>query len=157
MLPPVAAWLCWGRWGACGSAGPSVGAVSSSREPVRFLIAPATWNTSVQVLAGNSCSAAVTRGLWRHGPLQDHKMILWLLEQRGKGTTLSGGVEPSLTGPHKGFANAGGLAYVQVQNRQGRHQSVLFLPCACKWRENIFINSLSHISGVVPDTAWWMQ
>lgn len=53
---------------------------------------------------------------WAPTRAQKALKLLWLLEQRGKGTILSDGAESSLVGSHEGFANA----YVQVQNWQGR-------------------------------------
>lgn len=157
MLLSVAVWLCWGRLGVCCSAGPSVGPESSSREEVRFLITPAVWNTFFQVLAGVSYSAVVTRGLegWAPTWAQNALSLLWLLEQRGKGTTLHDGVESSLMGLHKGFADAGRFAYVQVQNGQGRHCSCGFLTL-CTWMEREYWHLDPHVSDV-PDMAWWMQ
>ena len=64
--------------------------------------------------------------------------LLWLLEQRDKGTTLSDGVESSIASSHEGFANAGGLVYVQVQNRQRRHCSSGFL-ALCTQREREYL------------------
>lgn len=51
---------------------------------------------------------------WAPKRAQNALKLLWLLEQRSKGTILSDDVESSLAGSPEGFANAGGLAYVQV-------------------------------------------
>lgn len=51
----------------CHSAGPSGGAIFSSKEEGRFLISPSTWNTFIEVLAANSCSPVVMSDLQRDG------------------------------------------------------------------------------------------
>lgn len=71
---------------------------------------------------------------WAPTWAQNALSLLWLLEQRGKGTTLHDGVESSLMGSHEGFADAGRFAHVQVQNGQGRHCNSGFL-ALCNWME----------------------
>lgn len=38
------------------------------------------------------------------------------------------------------------LGYVQIQIGSGDTAAAVFLPRACEWRENVFINALSHMS-----------